>query len=136
MPVKRTYNLDSGAVDILDRAVEDALTLGGKILADRMQELSPLLTGRMERSVQVGEVQKTADGFRVMVGPTVEYARYTELEPYIIGKIPGIKSQIKGATIPWMRPAVDDKREEIIAFVQNAVRLTVRSLAARFHPPA
>jgi hypothetical protein len=134
MPAERTHNLNQSALEMLDGAITDAVQLGGMILQARMQEKAPLLTGRMERSVGISAPEKTPDGIRVLVGPTVDYAKYTELEPYIIGKRPGPKSQMKGATIPWMRPAVDETRDEITRFIQTAVERTVQGLARRFHP--
>lgn len=133
MPAYRTRNLDgASALNVLDDAIERAFLGGAHILKQRMQELAPLLTGRMERSVEVSPVEKTAEGYRCRTGPTVDYGRYTELEPYIIGKRLGVKSQIKGASMPWMRPAADDTRDEIKDFIVRAVQSTVRGLASRF----
>ncbi len=130
MPASRSHNL-SGALGILDAATGKSLRLGGQILKQRMQERSPVWTGRMERSVRISNVQKSADFVRVLVGPTVGYAKFTEEEPWIIGKRPGPKSQIKGATIPWMKPAADDVRDEVTALIRGALSLTVRALQRR-----
>lgn len=117
-------------------AAAQALTGGGHILAQRMQERAPLDTGRMTRSVHVTEplinvstyLAGEGSNISVFVGPTVEYAKYTEEEPWIIGKRPGPKSQIKGATIPWMRPAEKDTRAEVAAFISEGLRVAVRAL--------
>lgn len=130
MPASRSHNL-SGALGILNAAMGKSLKLGGQILKQRMQERAPVWTGRMERSVRVSNVQKASDSIFVLVGPTVGYAKFTEEEPWIIGKRPGPKSQIKGATIPWMKPAADDVRDEVTALIRGALSLTVRALQRR-----
>ena len=127
----RTHNLDA-ALGILDRSMRVSLTHGGLILKQRMQERAPELSGRMVRSVYVSEVRHTEDGYEVRAGPTPDYSIYTELEPWIIGKRPGPISQAKGATIPWMKPAADDVREEVIATVLAGVSATVRELQMRY----
>ncbi len=108
-----------------------ALEGGALILKQRMQQLAPIWTGRMQRSVHIGDVTRRADGFAITVGPTVSYAKYTELEPWIIGKRPGPKSQIKGATIPWMRPAADDVREDVQGHIEGSIRQMIRALSRR-----
>ena len=127
----RTHNLDS-ALGILDRTMRLGLSHGGLILKQRMQELSPELTGRMVRSVYVGDVIHTHEGYEVRTGPTPDYSIYTEMEPWIIGKRPGPISQAKGATIPWMKPAADDVREEVVALLEGALHATVMELQLRY----
>lgn len=125
--VTRSHNLD-GALAQLEHAAGMALTGGGHILAQRMQARAPLDTGRMTRSVYVTAPEPTPDGLSVFVGPTVDYAKYTEEEPWIIGKRPGPKSQIKGATIPWMAPAARESQAEIVQFITEGLRTAVRAL--------
>ena len=127
----RTHNLNR-AVGLLKANAELSLKLGGKILQQKMQDFSPHLTGRMERSVEVGDVSydRRQAAFRLLVGPTVDYAKYTELEPWIIGKRPGFISQMKGAKIPWMRPAADEVRAEVKAIILKGFQQTVRLLEA------
>ena len=127
----RTHNLDA-ALGILDRTMRLGLSHGGLILKQRMQERSPELTGRMVRSVYVSEVRHSEDGYEVRAGPTPDYSIYTELEPWIIGKRPGPISQAKGATIPWMKPAADDVREEVVALLEGALHATVMELQLRY----
>lgn len=126
----RTHNLNA-ALGILKGAMETSLQLGGSVLKDKMQEFAPVWTGRMERSVYVGDVHLVDDTFIVRVGPTVDYSKYTEQEPWIIGKHPGPKSQIKGARIPWMKPAADEVREEVKGIILAGVSTTVRALQVR-----
>ena len=108
------------------------MKLGGAILQQKMQDFSPHLTGRMERSVEVGDVSydRRQAAFRLLVGPTVDYAKYTELEPWTIGKRPGLISQMKGARIPWMRPAADEVRGEVKTIILKGFQNTVRALQA------
>jgi len=130
----RTHNLNRATLFLKVNA-EKSLQLGGLVLKQKMQEFSPVWTARMERSVEVGDVTYRDAAFRVLVGPTVDYAKYTELEPWIIGKRPGPISQLKGAKIPWMRPAADAVRHEVRAVVlkgfQNTVRLLQQGLRRR-----
>jgi len=126
----RTYNLRN-APGILKGSMDTALKHGGLIVKQAMQERAPLWTGRMERSVEVGPVRFEEDTFSVLVGPTVDYAKYTELDPWIIGKQPGPKSQAKGATIPWMAPAAEDVRDEVQGIIVKGVSTTVHELQAR-----
>jgi len=127
----RTHNLDA-ALGILDHTMRVGLTHGGLILKQRMQERAPELTGRMVRSVYVSEVRHTHEGYAVRVGPTPDYSIYTELEPWIIGKRPGPISQAKGATIPWMKPAADDVRDEVIGILLDGLSGTIRELQIRY----
>lgn len=129
---RRTHNLDGpSALRILEGAMDLGLQGGGQILKKEMQRLAPIDTGQMTRSVYVSETEQDRNGYSVSVGPTPGYSKYTELEPWIIGKRPGPKSQIKGASIPWMRPAADNKHDEIIDHITKGVRITIRELAAR-----
>jgi len=123
----RTHNLNRALV-LLKANAEVSLKLGGQVLKQKMQEFSPEWTGQMVRSVEVGDVTYQDGAFRLLVGPTVDYAKYTELEPWIIGKRPGPKSQLKGAKIPWMRPAADEVRAEVKAIILKGFQTTVRLL--------
>ena len=127
----RTHNLDA-AFGILDRTMRLSLTAGGLILKQRMQERSPELTGTMVRSVYVSDVSHTQEGYALRVGPTPDYSIYTEEEPWIIGKRPGPISQAKGATIPWMKPAADDVRDEVIATVGRGLQAADLELQLRY----
>lgn len=129
MPVTRSNNLGPDALEQLAQAAALALTGGGMILAQRAQERAPVLTGRMMRSVHVTEPRFEEDGVSVSVGPTVEYAKYTEEMPWIIGKRPGPISQIKGATIPWLVPSLRDTEQEIRSFIANGLGQAVKALS-------
>lgn len=127
---RRTHNLDGPrALRILEGAVDKALQGGGHLLKQEMQRLAPIDTGQMTRSVEVSDTEQDRDGYSVSVGPTVDYAKYTEQEPWTIGKRPGPKSQIKGASIPWMKPAAENKRDEIVEHVRAGIRTTIRALS-------
>ena len=125
--VWRTHNLDR-AGGVLKASMEGSLKRGGMVLKDAMQARAPVATGRMTRSVEVGPVTFKDGAYRVLVGPTVDYAIYTEEEPWIIGKRPGPKSVAKGATIPWMKPAADEHADEIRDIILSGVSSTVRTL--------
>ena len=128
----RTHNLN-GALGLLEGAMGRSLQIGGNLLKQAMQERSPVWSNRMTRSVHVGPVTQKDGAFRTLVGPTVDYSKYTELEPWIIGRRPGPKSQIKGATIPWMQPAADDVRDELQALIMGGVRTTIKELQRRYN---
>jgi hypothetical protein len=127
--VTRSHNFNNH-LDALEAAVFTALTQGGLILKQEEQKLSPEDTGRMLRSVEVSQPFRRDGDFVVGVGPTVDYAKYTELEPWIIGKRPGPRSQIKGATIPWIKPAVANVRHDVITQIDNGIRTFIRGLQA------
>lgn len=127
----RSHNLDA-AMGILKGESETSLKRAGLVLKKRMQELAPLWTGRMERSVSLGNVTFKDDAFHLLVGPTVDYAITTEEEPWIIGKRPGPKSQVKGATIPWMKPAAQDVGDQVREIMVDGIRATVKGLQARY----
>ncbi len=105
-----------------------SLKRGGLVLKQAMQRRAPVWTGRMTRSTALGPVMVKDDIYTLLVGPTVDYAKYTELEPWIIGKRPGLKSVAKGATIPWMRPAAEDVEDEVQTILLKGVSLTVQTL--------
>jgi len=128
----RTHNLDDN-LDLLIDAVNTSLTQGGLLLKDEMQRLAPVYTGRMMRDVGVSDPFIDGDTVSVAVGPTVDYAKYTELEPWIVGKRPGPISQAKGATIPWMRPATENVREEVKTVIENGIRNGMGAIVGRFH---
>ena len=105
-----------------------SLKRGGLILKQAMQRQAPVWTSRMTRSTALGPVMVKDDIYTLLVGPSVDYAKYTELEPWIIGKRPGLKSVAKGATIPWMRPAAEDVADEIRTILLKGMSLTVQTL--------
>ena len=123
----RTHNLDK-SLGLLSRAMDRSLMQGSQILKDKMQAFAPVWTGRMQRSVRIDGPQRREDTWITIVGPTVDYAKFTELEPWIIGKRPGPKSQMKGAKIPWMAPAAEEVRDEVRAQILAGVGATVKGL--------
>ena len=125
--VWRTHNLNRAA-GVLSNSMNGSLKRGGLILKQAMQKRAPVWTGRMTRSTSLGPVVFKDGTYSLLVGPTVEYAKYTELEPWIIGKRPGLKSVAKGATIPWMRPAADDVADEVRDIILKGMSATVKNL--------
>lgn len=123
----RSHNLDR-AGSLLAASMGGSLKRGGTVLKQAMQARAPVWTGRMTRSVSIGSVTFKDGAYRLLVGPTVEYAIYTEEEPWIIGKRPGPKSVAKGATIPWMKPAADEHADEIRKIILGGLSSTVKAL--------
>ena len=86
--VWRTHNLNRAA-GVLKNSMGGSLKRGGLILKQAMQKRAPVWTGRMTRSTSLGPVVSKDGAYTLLVGPTVEYAKYPELEPWISGKRPG-----------------------------------------------
>jgi len=123
----RTHHLNRAA-GVLRNSMNGSLKRGSLILKQAMQRRAPVWTGRMTRSTRLGPVIFKEDIYTLLVGPSVDYAKYTELEPWIIGKRPGLKSVAKGATIPWMRPAADDVADEVRTILVKGMSMTVQNL--------
>ena len=127
--VRRTHNLRQNA-HRLEAALKTALTIGGLVVADRAKEIAPEDTGWMTRHVIVDKPHVSAGKIRVKVGPTeTDYAKYTELPRYIARKGLGPKSVAKGATMPWLRPALREKKGEVAGIVRAALGTALRAIA-------
>lgn len=110
----------------LTNNVAKALETGGMLVEQRAQERAPIHTGTMMRSVTHTPALLMGGALTVYVGPGPEapYAIYTEEDEYLPKNL-GPKSVIKGtATIPWLRPALADEKQDILALIETAIRST------------
>jgi len=126
--IRRTHKLRQNA-HRLDAGLKTALKRGGLVVAQRAQELAPELSGRMLRSVSVSEPRMEGGRMTVRIGPHVDYAKYTELPRYTAGKRPGARSQAKGATMPWLHPALREKKGEAMEIIRASLATSLRAIA-------
>ena len=114
----------TGYLKRLEKNLKRALVLGGYAVKDKAQEFAPISTATMMASVDITTPRWEGDELVVRVGsgPEAPYAKYTELPEYTKGKKLGVKSQAKGtARIPWLKPALDDQRENCIKIINSAI---------------
>lgn len=128
--VRRTHNLRRKA-NRLDQGLKVAMKRGMAVIKQLAQEYAPEDTGRMLRGLLIEEPRWRAGRLRCRLGPTVDYAIYTELEKYTSGKHLGRVSEAKGARMPWLRPAFKERKGEAMAIIKASLRVTLRSLATR-----
>jgi len=127
--IRRTHKLRQNA-HRLDAGLKTALKRGGLVIIQRAQELAPELSGRMTRAISVSEPRMDGGKLTVRIGPSgVEYAKYTELPRYIAGKHLGARSEAKGATMPWLRPAAREKKGEAMDIIRASIRSTLQAIA-------
>jgi len=106
------------------------LIQAGMTIKERAQELAPELTGQMTRSVTVGQPHRAGGRMVVDIGPRTAYAKYTEIPKYIRQR-PGMGaiSRAKGATKPWLRPALKERRAEAVEILRGALGTALRGIA-------
>jgi len=130
--VTRTHNIrDKGRR--LETAMRQGLMLAGKVVQQAAQEKAPELTGQMTRSITVSEPRWDASRLCVYVGPGPEsqaYAKYSELPAYIALR-PGLGpiSRRKGATKPFLKPALETHKTEVKDIIRSALLKGLRDIA-------
>lgn len=130
--------------------VDAGLLLAGMLVAQRAQNLAPIDTGRLKRSITRGKPYNSRRGRAIDVGTNVEYARIQEFggttPPHEITPrvkkalaFPGpsgetfvVKSaQHPGSVIPaqpYLRPAISQSRREVVTLiVRSAVTAMKKS---------
>jgi hypothetical protein len=110
----------------LNENVKKALIVGAMAVEQRAKENAPVDTGTMMRSVSHTPVLEGASSYFIHIGPGPEapYAIYTEEEPYISQHGLGRISEMKNASMPWLKPALEESREDILNAVAQAIRRT------------
>jgi HK97 gp10 family phage protein len=91
------------------REMKLALLAGAKPIADRAQQLAPVLTGRLKRSIEIREID--AD---VQVRAAMPYAHLAEF---------GHRGGAKGR--PFMRPGYYETKDEAIRIVRDHMAAAV-----------
>jgi hypothetical protein len=130
--VERTHHLRDRARRLESR-MRQGLMLAGKVVQQAGQLKAPELTGQMTRSVTVSEPRYVGGVLTVYVGPGPEsaaYAKYSELPRYIAMR-PGLGpiSRRKGATKPWLKPALDAHRQEVVDILRSSLRQGLQDIA-------
>ena len=139
----KSDNQHTGYLKRLEKNLKRALILGGYVVKDKAQEFAPVLTATMMASVDITTPRWEGDELvvRVGTGPEAPYAKYTELEEYLTldrgeegvtelrllsgRKQLGPKSLAKGtARMPWLKPALDDQRDNCIKIINAAITNT------------
>ena len=118
--VRRTHNIRAKAQEI-EAGFAMGLRKGGLLVRQAAQQRAPVLTGRMMRSVTVSEPRKDGKVILVRVGPRVTYAKFTEEEPYVSRRKLGAISEAKGATMPWLKPALEEQRPAALALIRASI---------------
>lgn len=126
--VRRTHNLKRAA-GRLEQGVKLGLVRGLMLTKKRAQERAPEDTGRMLRGLIITPPRWRRGHLSARLGSKVEYARYTELPRYIMNKRLGPVSEAKGATMPWLGPALRETKDEIAAVMGATIRSTLRAIA-------
>lgn len=119
--VRRTHNLRARLQGI-ETGFGQGLRKGGLLVRQAGQRNAPVLTGRMMRGVDVSEPRKVGGRLIVRIGPKVDYAKYSEEKPYIIGRRLGAISAAKGAKMPWLGPALREQRPAALALIKASIR--------------
>lgn len=127
--VRRTHNLRARAQEI-ETGFGLGLRKGGLLVRQAAQRNAPALTGRMMRGVNVSEPRKVGQAIIVRIGPNVDYAKYSEEEPYISGRQLGAISQAKGAKMPWLKPALEEQRPAALAIIRASIVDSLRRARA------
>jgi len=93
-----------------DRNMITALKAAGLIIQNDAKKRAPYLTGNLKRSIHTEEVSKN----EVRVGTNVEYAIHQEY---------GTK---KMAARPYLRPALDENRDKILAKFKQVIEVLTK----------
>lgn len=126
MAVRRTHNV-RGKAQVIEAGFGVGLRKGGLLVRQRAQINAPVLTGRMMRGVNVSEPRKSGSRIIVRIGPNVDYAKYSEEQPYISRRKLGRISVAKGAKMPWLKPALETERSAAM----NVIRASIKEALQR-----
>lgn len=113
-------------------AVKAAVSESCELLKQRMIELVPVDTGRLRDSIAVS-IEELPRTIRGSVGPDTPYAAYVEFGTGIRGQnSPGAGAGPYSSTWPGMpaqpyvRPALDEKRGEVLEIFAHDIALAVK----------
>jgi hypothetical protein len=116
-----------GKAQVIEAGFGVGLRKGGLLVRQRAQINAPVLTGRMMRGVNVSEPRKSGSRIIVRIGPNVDYAKYSEEQPYISRRKLGRISVAKGAKMPWLKPALETERSAAM----NVIRASIKEALQR-----
>jgi hypothetical protein len=121
VPHRRTYNI-RGKAQVIEAGFGQGLRKGGLLVRGTAQRYAPVLTGRMMRGVNVSEPRKVGTAIIVRIGPNVDYAKYSEEEPYVSRRKLGAISQAKNARMPWLKPALEAERSAAMNLIKASIK--------------
>lgn len=94
-----------------DQAVTAALGAGGMRIVNRAQQLAPVLTGNLRRSIHM---EPSPDRKSLLIGTDVEYAPYQE---FGTSRMPAH---------PFLRPAFAEEKRGAVADAERAYRMMLQ----------
>ncbi len=119
---------------VISPRVVAAVTAAGRLVQATAQQLCPVDTGDLQRSITL-EVEETARTIVARVAPHMPYAAYVEFGTGIAGSLSeGAGDDIKYSSTwpgmpaqPYMRPALDACREPVAGIFRGELSLAFRS---------
>lgn len=113
--------------------LEAAATAGALLLENAAKDNAPYKTGTLKRSIDHETIEKSKDAVFVAVGTNLEYAAIQEFGGTIESKSGGLLvfktddgewHSVPSVTVPahpYLRPALDEKKEAIVAEVRRVM---------------
>ena len=99
--------------------ISRAVLAGAEPIKNRAKELAPYKTGELRRSITTSVLESTPTMARVAIGSDKVYAR--RIEYGFVGK-DSLGRRYNQAAKPYLRPALDEKRNEAVREMKEAFR--------------
>jgi HK97 gp10 family phage protein len=106
--VESTIKRLQGIIDMGERQLAQAVMAGSLVVNDEAKGRCPYITGNLRRSIHPELVSHSSERAEVMVGTDVVYAPYVEM------------GTARRAAKPYLRPALNEHRDDVRSSVQNA----------------
>jgi len=101
-------------IDSLKDELQEAVMEGADLIQNIAVELVPVRTGRLRASIQVLPGDRPMEAIVRAGGASAPYARHVEY---------GTRRM---SAQPYMRPAADARRDEVVALIRNSVAKLLR----------
>ena len=102
------------AIKAIEKAQEEFLTKAAVVVHGQASELSPVDTGNLKGSLNYAVDMQDEDGPAAHIGTNTEYAPYVEM------------GTSKMAAQPYLRPALDGTRDELVRMAEKIKRKHLR----------
>jgi len=126
------YHFDPLRPDKVMDAIMDALKDGAEFIEKRAKQIVPVLTGQLQRSIEMSELEAPRKGYTIGPNPDKQlpkpYDIYVEFGTGTRGEGTAVfgkkwKTKIRGQRAqPYMRPALAEARPRIAQALQVGVR--------------
>jgi len=110
--IRQLQSLDGAVTSHLQTAMGEI----AQLVERRAKELAPVDTGTLRASIGHVVNRMGRDAITAIIGSDVEYAPYQEYGTY------------KMAAQPFLRPALEQSRDEIVRILEDAYSSALRSL--------